>query len=684
MSESIGGTTNLDSVLGYVDNIPVLSEKDWLNGTERPPLWVNDQTQLNEENMNRLSKGILLAQKALENNSYNCKESLKSIVGNNAGWISRYNNSAEIFNDYENNCAVGEYSHSEGHNTVAGLFGYCVGLIYHTESTKTLWISKESDHLTTVIDGDVDEVDTIDGPTCEYSVGTDGENNAFFCVIEAHNEVYLLTGEITNVEGNKITYSSNSILPEYSGDGRARIFMPRFAHPSNGNTGIGMGAHSEGIDSCAFGTASHAEGSSLAVGSASHAEGLFTEAIGHNSHAEGLGTVATSNSQHVQGKYNVIDFDRVFSHIIGAGTSDGERKNIHTVDWHGNAWYAGELKVDGDVVVPFYADGLTSQISMRGLKVALDRESVERIEGDNDIIGAEGDGKEALTLWGLRDYANSVEEDILNEYINTPTQDGLKTLRDVLDWVAGSRNGGSEGFPHILAEALEAKQDTSDAVGKKDKTNGDGTGEIFNDYSGNKAGGNFSHSEGYSTTAAGNCSHAEGYRTEALAIGAHSEGRHTRAHGDSSHAEGRITLSRGKYSHVEGIDTIAGSDYQHVQGKANIIDNDNKYAHIVGGGTLTGDEDTGYTNSETEHRHNIHTLDWFGNAWYAGNMYLGKDSNGNPGNIYLNCDVQGDTNGYRVPIIYTGTSEPDSSIGQEGDIYIRYDPVVATEVIGVE
>lgn len=36
-----------------------------------------------------------------------------------------------------------------------------------------------------------------------------------------------------------------------------------------------------------------------------------------------------------------------YAHIIGNGTSDTKRSNAHTVDWEGNAWYAGDVYVGG-------------------------------------------------------------------------------------------------------------------------------------------------------------------------------------------------------------------------------------------------------------------------------------------------------------------------------------------------
>ena len=118
---------------------------------------------------------------------------------------------------------------------------------------------------------------------------------------------------------------------------------------------------------------------------------------------------------------------------------------------------------------------------------------------------------------------------------------------------------------------------------------------------------------GSGTTASGLYAFAEGSGTRASGDSSHSEGGGTTASGNSSHAEGNGTIASGGYSHAEGIGTQAMSDYQHVQGKYNIADNNGTYAHIVGGGT------SGWNNM----RKNIHTLDWDGNAWYAGKVTVG-------------------------------------------------------------
>lgn len=122
------------------------------------------------------------------------------------------------------------------------------------------------------------------------------------------------------------------------------------------------------------------------------------------------------------------------------------------------------------------------------------------------------------------------------------------------------------------------------------------------------ASGQYCHAEGYGTISKGDATHAEGRGTTASGFSTHAEGSNTIASGMHAHAEGNNTKAGGVYSHAEGSNTEAKGNTQHVQGKYNVIDESNKYAHIVGGGT------------SNDKRKNIHTLDWEGNAEYAGDV----------------------------------------------------------------
>jgi hypothetical protein len=139
--------------------------------------------------------------------------------------------------------------------------------------------------------------------------------------------------------------------------------------------------------------------------------------------------------------------------------------------------------------------------------------------------------------------------------------------------------------------------------------------------------GGYSHAEGYASHAEGCESHAEGYASHAEGGYSHAEGDYSHTEGHRSHAEVYASHAEGCESHAEGYASHAEGNYshavgrsQHVQGEYNLVDpeynpdtpNDRaKYAHIVGNGT-----------SDTA-RSNAHTIDWSGNAWFQGNVYVG-------------------------------------------------------------
>lgn len=124
---------------------------------------------------------------------------------------------------------------------------------------------------------------------------------------------------------------------------------------------LGLHAHSQGNQTIAQGDTAHAEGEvTRAIGNCSHAEGKSTQALGYASHAQGNGSIAsgnaasaageftyaTSTAQFVHGRYNVVDENGSagnYAHIVGGGTSNASRKNIYTLDWNGNAVFAGTV-----------------------------------------------------------------------------------------------------------------------------------------------------------------------------------------------------------------------------------------------------------------------------------------------------------------------------------------------------
>ena len=187
----------------------------------------------------------------------------------------------------------------------------------------------------------------------------------------------------------------------------------------------------------------------------------------------------------------------------------------------------------------------------------------------------------------------------------------------------------------------------------------------------------FAHVEGLGATASGVASHAEGNYTTASGSSAHAEGQNTTASGPYSHAEGLYTVASGYYAHAEGHYTVARRDFSHVQGLYNVEDNQAPWPEWAAGTeyevgdivkitTVSNDTttvekyvctqantDTTFTSSHwvknnagvyavivgngsaTDARSNAYALDWDGNGYFSGDLYVGCDANSQNGTKVL-------------------------------------------------
>ena len=96
--------------------------------------------------------------------------------------------------------------------------------------------------------------------------------------------------------------------------------------------------------------------------------------------------------------------------------------------------------------------------------------------------------------------------------------------------------------------------------------------------------------------------------------------------------EGSVCTNGGCYanalnSFATGNNTTASGEHQFVAGRMNIEDTNDDYIVIIG----NGNDDNGLVYS------NAHTIDWDGNAWYQGNVYV-KGTNQNTGSHVLIAD----------------------------------------------
>ena len=174
----------------------------------------------------------------------------------------------------------------------------------------------------------------------------DHMTNAKSEVIKARDDTIHAAEEIKNTKIPTKTSELENDSHFLTAD--TEISWGRKADTTIGKRSVALGENVE-----ASGKYSHVEGfGTTASGNCSHTEGNNTKASGGYSHAEGNSTKASGYAQHVQGKYNVIDENNKYAHIVGGGTSENKRKNIHTLDWDGNAEYAGDVAatVNGEKV----------------------------------------------------------------------------------------------------------------------------------------------------------------------------------------------------------------------------------------------------------------------------------------------------------------------------------------------
>lgn len=77
-------------------------------------------------------------------------------------------------------------------------------------------------------------------------------------------------------------------------------------------------------------------------GSANFVSGQGNEANEVCCGAIGEGLTAV-RQQTVVGRYNIKDWNHNYAFIVGGGANDYDKKNIHTIDWAGNVYFAGDV-----------------------------------------------------------------------------------------------------------------------------------------------------------------------------------------------------------------------------------------------------------------------------------------------------------------------------------------------------
>ena len=265
------------------------------------------------------------------------------VLGSNGEWISvnmvstiktGTGTNSEKFND-DNNKASGNYSHAEGQNTEAN------GTAAHAEGYKT-------------------------------------SANSY-----SHSEGYLTNaqGKGSHCEGYNNNSSTNYMMAQGQGshcEGYTTIATKRAAH---------AGSHMEGYSDNSDGVTQQ-----YAQGQGSHCEGWNTYCANSTTaaaHTEGRGTAAGSAYQHIEGKYNIIDTESIYQHIVGNGTENIHRNNSHTLDWQGNAVFAGTVSNSGADYAEYFEwldenDNVDDRV---GYIVTREGNKIKFANSEDDVLG---------------------------------------------------------------------------------------------------------------------------------------------------------------------------------------------------------------------------------------------------------------------------------------------------------
>ena len=265
------------------------------------------------------------------------------VLGSNGEWISvnmvstiktGTGTNSEKFND-DNNKASGNYSHAEGQNTEAS------GTAAHAEGYKT--------------------------QASSYS----------------HSEGYATNamGSGSHCEGYNDSSSITYMMAQGAGshcEGYTGTVIKRATH---------AGSHMEGYSDNSDGITQQ-----YAQGQGTHCEGWNTYCANNTTaaaHTEGRGTAAGSAYQHIEGKYNIIDTESIYQHITGNGTENIKRHNSHTLDWQGNAVFAGTVSNSGADYAEYFEwldenDNVDDRV---GYIVTLEGNKIKFANSEDDVLG---------------------------------------------------------------------------------------------------------------------------------------------------------------------------------------------------------------------------------------------------------------------------------------------------------
>lgn len=267
----------------------------------------------------------------------------------------------EIFNDYVNNISSGWYDHAEGMNTKAN------GRAAHAEGENTQSIGQATH---------AEGLSAIARSLGAHAEGCHTEANGSYSHAEgnyskAQAEGAHAEGNYTEARGNYshtqgfrtvAMYQNQDVIGEYNiienwhvietaleregFAGRNSLYRLSTEPVFNSETG-----YFDLPEATVLSTSnSIVEGDLIYkyVDKAPFSADMLTTYYKIGTFIENDRKTGTNYYEATQYTTSIKDYKKVsYAHVVGNGTSTSNRSNAHTLDWSGNAWYAGKILVGG-------------------------------------------------------------------------------------------------------------------------------------------------------------------------------------------------------------------------------------------------------------------------------------------------------------------------------------------------
>jgi hypothetical protein len=249
-------------------------------------------------------------------------------------------------------------------------------------------------------------------------------------------------GHVFSVRGSKQT---NTVIPGqyiaggvYAGTGsQSTVIGDPLVAFAPGAGSVSLGGIADGVSAVAEGN-----GTTHSDSQCAHAEGSFTHAHGWVSHVEGYANIA-HRMQHVQGRLALEDPNSIYADIVGNGSQgSSDRSNAYALDWHGNAYFDGDVFVQGDgktlnfdgakkVATEEYVDTKVAEL------VDSAPETLDTLKEVADAIATNASTAEALNqaIGNKVDKINYPTESSPNQYLTT-NEEGNKVWEEKLAYYA--------------------------------------------------------------------------------------------------------------------------------------------------------------------------------------------------------------------------------------------------------